>query len=405
MNKLKRTIREVRGTALLVALLVMGVLIALSLALSSLIIGESRSTKQLIDAGRAYYAAESGIEQALYNLDTNLPGWEGKETNIGKAGEVAVFSYELKNKCNSYPCFDPDEYDVASMLDYNFYDILDLNETLTIPLFTVDEMGEIQVVEDFTVEFFVSFNPATDLIFDTGQISGWDVLRWKVFALRETNDGSFITESLHDFTAVSSAQNYNTGEQFVTNASNPSWLGTVECDVAGPRVNGDIDCLLYSNPVSAGFEGQACVNTEARDFYLYDDQGERFQAKLPCFSIKEFLLRNNPDNAAGATGLNYLSLTNLMNPAMLNPDEFNSQQRLDASRIYFRVETFNKDTVREFASITSDGFSGDTKQSLSVDIKKDSYMPVFNFSVYSTYGSENEYYVESDPKALDGLAL
>ncbi|MFH1533884.1 MAG: pilus assembly PilX N-terminal domain-containing protein [Nitrospirota bacterium] len=405
MNKLKKTIREVRGSALLVALLVMGVLIALSLALSSLIIGESRSTKQLIDAGRAYYAAESGIEQALYNLDTNLPGWEGKEANIGKVGEMAVFSYELKNKCNSYPCFDPEEYDVASMLDYKFYDILELNETLTIPLFTVDEMGEIQVVEDFTVEFFVSFNPATDLIFDTGQISGWDVLRWKIFALRETSDGSFITESLHDFTAVSSAQNVNSGEQFVTNATEPSWFGTIECGAGGDRINSDIICHVYQNP-GESFEGQYCINTEARDFYLYDSQGERFQAKLPCFSIWEFLQRNNPDNFPGeATGLNYLSLTNLMNPAMLDPEMFNNEERLAASRIYFRVETFDKDTTRESASITSDGFSGDTKQSLSVDIKRDSYMPVFNFSVYSTYGSENEYYVESDPKALDGLAL
>ncbi len=398
MNKIAKTIREVRGTALLVALLVMGVLIALSLALSSLIIGESRSTMQLIDAGRAYYAAESGIEQALYNMDTNLPGWEGKEANIGKAGEDAVFTYEVKNQCNSYPCFDEEEYDVGSMLNFahKYYDVLELNETVTIPLFTVNEDGDILVVEDFTVEFFVSFDPDKHLIFE-GDISGWDVLRWKIFALREANSGSFITESIHDFTAVSSAQNNVTGEEFESNAAIPSWFGTTACVGGG---NPDIECLVYQNQ---SLEGEYCNNTQARDFYLYDDQGERFQAKLPCFPIENFLERNTPPiprvPGPGPTGLNYLSLTNLMNPAMLDPDQFNNEVRLDMSRIYFRVETYADNTVREFASITSDGFSGDSKQSLSVNIKRDSYMPVFNFSVYSTYKEEGSiFYYENDTK-------
>lgn len=409
MNELTKTIREVRGTALLVALLVMGVLIALSLALSSLIIGESRSTRQLIDAGKAYYAAESGIEQALYNMDTNLPGWEGKEANIGKAGEDAVFSYDVKNQCNSYPCFDDEEYDLDSMLDFahKYYDILELNETVTIPLFTVDENGKVDVVEDFTVEFFVNFDPKIHLIFtDVADLSGWDVLRWKVFALRTTTSGSFITESIHDFTAVSAMHNTDTGDEFVSHAGLPSWFGSVDCDdnsySVADRVTGNlIKCPTYRYESMMGVEEEyLCQSTDARDYYLYDEDGEEFQAKLACFPIGSFLDRNDPDQSAGATGLNYLSLTNLMNPAMLSTVEYRySDDRLKASRIYFRVETFNKDTVREFALITSDGFSGDSKQSLSVEIKRDSYMPVFNFSVYSTYKEEGSiFYYESNTK-------
>jgi len=407
MNELKRTIREVRGTALLVALLVMGVLIALSLALSSLIIGESRSTMQLMDSGKAYYAAESGIEQALYNLDTNLPGWEGKEANIGKAGENAVFTYDVKNQCNSYPCFD-DDYNTATMSPNDFYDILELNETVTIPLFTVEEVNgvpEIQVVKNFTVEFYANFDPISDLIFtETSALSGWDVLRWKVFGLRDTGDG-FATESIHDFTAVSALHNIKTGEDFSSHAGSPSWFGTINCNNGSNRdPNINIECPFYTIAANVDLEeGLICDNTQARDFYLYD--AEKFQAKLPCFSIKDFLDRNDPDNFAGATGLNYLTLTNMMNPAMLSPDVYDNVERLIASRIYFRVETFEDDTVREFASITSDGFSGDSKQSLSVNIKRDSYMPVFNFSVYSTYGSENDYYVDNDPKSEDGPSI
>jgi len=385
MNKLSLKIWKDRsGTALLVALLVMGVLIAISLALSSLILRESGAVRELIDAGRAYYAAESGIEQALYKLDTSLPGWEGMDANLGKVGENAVFSYEVKNKCNSYPCFDVDEYDTASMSAYNFYDILQLNESITIPLFTVDEGGNVNSVEDFTVEFFMAFNPATDLIF-SGSVSGWDVLRWKVFGLRDV-EGSLVTESIHDFTAVSSAVNTYTGEEFVSNAENPSWFGTMACNSSV----GGIVCSNYTPSYGA------CTHMQARDYYLYD--GGEFQAKLPCFDIETFLDMNQA-GMDGATGLNYLSLTNLMNPAMLKPySELGPRDPIEASDIYFRVETYEDDTVREFARITSDGFSGDSKQSISVNIKRDSYMPVFNFSIYSTHGSEDGFYTENDPK-------
>ena len=375
------------GTALLVALLVMGVLIAISLALSALILGESRAVRELIDAGRAYYAAESGIEQALYKLDTSLPGWEGMNANLGKVGENAVFSYEVKNKCNSYPCFDADEYDTASMSAYNFYDILELNESITIPLFTVDD-GEVDSVENFTVEFFMAFNPATDLIF-SGSVSGWDVLRWKIFGLRDV-EGSLVTESIHDFTAVSSAVNISTGEEFDSNAVNPSWFGTMACSASVD--NGYIACSDYTPSYGE------CSHMQARDYYLYDS-GE-FVAKLDCFGIKTFLDMHQA-GVDGATGLNYLSLTNLMNPAMLKPfSENGPKDPIEASDIYFRVETYEDDTVREFTKITSDGFSGDSKQSISVNIKRDSYMPVFNFSIYSTYGSEEGFYAENDPKPV-----
>lgn len=394
MNKFSLKIWEDRsGTALLVALLVMGVLIAISLALSALILRESKSVRELIDAGRAYYAAESGIEQALYKLDTSLPGWEGADANLGKVGDRAVFSYNVRNKCNSYPCFDKDEYDIASMFAYNFYDVLELNENITIPLFTVGEDENVDSVKNFTVEFFVNFDPLTDLIIGTEDVGGWDVLRWKVFGLSNI-DEQLKTESIHDFTAVSSWKNSEDEGEFLTNAITPSWFGSVSCSEVDKsfRITDEILCGVYAY----GAKGEQCTNVQARDYYLYDS-GE-FQAKLPCYDISNFLDTHQSEEL-GATGLNYLSLTNLMNPAMLKPhSEQGPKDPLAASDIYFRVETYEDDTVREFAKITSDGFSGDSKQSISVNIKRDSYMPVFNFSIYSTYGSD-EFYTYSATKS------
>ncbi|MFH1284575.1 MAG: hypothetical protein ABIH78_03240, partial [Candidatus Peregrinibacteria bacterium] len=176
--------RNKNGTALLVALLVMGVLLAISLSLSSLIFREVYATKGLTDAGRAYYAAESAVEEALYYIDTKLPGWEPSENQkIGEVGDMAVFEYDVKNQCNSYPCLDSDEYNYESMFPYQFYDVLDLDESITIPLFAVDG-GEVVPVKNFTVEFFANFDPKRDLKFENVQdISGWDVLRWKVFGM------------------------------------------------------------------------------------------------------------------------------------------------------------------------------------------------------------------------------
>ncbi len=410
MLKFNLLVKDKRGTALIVSLMVMGVLIAISLALSALIFRETRLTKNLLDSGRAYYAAESAIEEALYFLDSELPGWDtGEENEFGKLSNKAVFEYEVKNKCNSYPCFDEDEFNLASIPLHKFYDVLELNENITIPLFTVNEQGDIVAVKDFTVEFYTRFDPAQDLNLkytDGSAIAGWDVLRWKVFGLNKTENG-LLTESIHDFTAVSSGQNINDGQEFSTNAEKPSWFGSLDCDSVGSdlRQTDDIQCIGYAS--TAYFDASeeqnvgTCQHNEARDYYYYEN-GE-FQQKIPCYPILEFMQKYQPvaGSEFGPTGLNYLSLTNLMNPTMLSNESYPTQQdKTNASRIFYRVETYDKDTVREFATIIADGYSGDAKQSIKVRIKRDSYMPVFNFSLYSTYKDENEsafYVEENDP--------
>ena len=82
----------------------------------------------------------------------------------------------------------------------------------------------------------------------------------------------------------------------------------------------------------------------------------------------------------------------------MNASVFNEGVDRDlASRIYFRVEFDDEnasgitdvdstnEVVRSIADITANGFSGDTKQSINVQIKRGSFMPVFNFSLYSTF--------------------
>ena len=88
----KEILKNRRGTALLIALLVMGVFIAVSLVLSALILREVRITKTFVDAGQAYYSAESGIEIGLYALNTRLPGWEPQTDDGFKSFAMAFLA-------------------------------------------------------------------------------------------------------------------------------------------------------------------------------------------------------------------------------------------------------------------------------------------------------------------------
>lgn len=261
----KKTIKNRKGTALLIALLVMGVFMAISLALSSLILRETRITKSFIDSGQAYYSAESGIELALYALNTRLPGWqpdgEGYEDGFQSftvdEDQNAVGEFSLENRCRAYPCFDEEEFDLRKIRELAvgdsgyakyFYDVLDLNESLTIPLFVYDG-NDVKDVEDFVVEFFSPLNPREHLEFrDKGKIHDWDVLRWKLVGIRKgdaVGGGKDQTETISDFNAVTMVDIRDEAERIRTNAIWPSWFGTGECDQFKDRYFDDIDCKPY----------------------------------------------------------------------------------------------------------------------------------------------------------------
>ncbi len=439
-------LRNNKGSALLVALLIMGILVSISVVLSILVFREARVTRDLVDAGKAYYAAESGVEIALYGLKHNLPGWEpeydidrdAKSFSVGvnDAGEfTSAGELTVDNRCQAYPCFDED-FDVSGLPTKAFYDVLDLNEAITIPLFTVEAGVEVPV-GDFVVEFFAPFSPQEHLRIGGEELSGWDVLRWKLFGIRDEEPKR--TETVSDFTAVKMIQGsiYDESGQLLegqinTHAATPSWFGSRSTGCEGDesqRYTTGIDCLPYSEGHSDSIDVESidddsggeqlsdytqradiydvgCWPWEAREYYRYEYQsfdGERY---LPteniedCFNIKEFM---------GSHDLKYLTLTNLVNPAVFNDEiQANTLKKEALSKLYYRVEFFEdetkpypetgNETVREYASITSKGYSGDNAQSINVKIKRDSFMPVFNFSLYSTYKTEEfgHYYEVAD---------
>lgn len=368
-------IREEKGTALITALLVMGVLTAISLAVSTLIIREISITRLAIDSGKAYYAAESGIEEALLKLKEGGVDEDAVDVEFSGNGGAGSATYTIKNTSKSYPVVEgkSNGYPAA------YYSYLDVNESVTIPLFVGDDTSG--KVTDFVVQYFIDLRKG-DFIFNEKNpslVTHWDVLRWKVYGIKED---SGRTESINDFTPVSMISDGTGGGETLTSAANPSWFGTMENWEGNKEddftMNGEIEYTGYYDGrpmvVPTDVDGTTvyqgyCPRTSAREHYKYDGNNV---IVVECFSIKEFL-----DNHEQ----NYLVLTNMMNPSVLN---FKSKEnRENNSRLYYRVIS-EQDMPREFADITATGEAGDSKIVLNMLRKRDSFMPVFNFALYHT---------------------
>ena len=213
----------------------------------------------------------------------------------------------------------------------------------------------------------------------------------------EGGDSGYVTESISDFMPLAQTS----GGDFA-DADNPSWFGTANCSDSELAVDRITDGIVICNDyaiLNYDVEEKKCNDASlwARDYYA--STGDKIE-NTGCKNIGDFVIDRQATEsplANGATGLNYLSLTNIVNPAMFK--DYDNKE--DMAKLYFRVETYDDKTVRETAEIISDGYAGNSKQSIKVMKQRDSYMPVFNFSIYSTYGStegSEKYYYDNKPK-------
>jgi hypothetical protein len=382
-------VKSQKGTALLVALLVMGILTAVSMAVSSMIVRELQITRLALDAGKAYYSAESGVEIALLKLENNLPGF-GEDLDgqtILDGGDGASFDLTIENSSPSYPYLIEEDYNFTDAPAYVYYGVLELNESITLPLFSYDHANPDgkKEVKNFVVAYYVKFDSG-DLDVEGVDLSSWDVLRWKIYGLTKNTGVEVVTESINDFTAVSTV--VAGGGESSTKASQPSWFGSKDPTQVGdwPHKKENILYTAYtiSDPVFDQVDGQdvyagTCLQTEAREHYSYGTEYTGVDV-VHCYPIEKFL---------GIHEYNYLTLTNLMNPAVFDMDLHPTKVgRINLSRIYYRIEAFDGELPREYADITSVGKSGDSEITLNVLKKRDSYLPVFNFALYHTADEE-----------------
>lgn len=394
----------------MVAILVMGILMTLTLGLSALVVREIRQTGDIVAAGKAFYAAEAGVETALLDLHEHLPGYQTvNDSNAEgwvdkKIDENLDYRYRIRNQGDRYPFFDADQPvyltpGVGVPKDFLYakggpneatYNVLALNQTVTIPLFVDCGDGTFKDVKNFVLEYYVDFDLDPENTLHLGnKISDFDIMRWKLFGEPSESDPSGIirTHAISDFYPASENDS----------AENPvcigSDLGLAVEDNCIPLVakTVDINKEYISDWDSESFEVQAITNAWglARECYAKDAGSlvapSDIQKGCNIASFMETHKRN------------YLTITNVVNPdivGILNPIIRNQR-----ANIFYRVvaekdsqescagNTSTSDVmVREYAAISSDGFANDkqVKQSVDVKLKLNSFLPVFNFTLFRT---------------------
>lgn len=439
------------GSALLVAILVMGVLMTLTLGLSSLVIREISQTTDLVAAGKAYFAAEAGVESAMLDLQEHLPGYEvacedGKNNwadvqgqaaaqtagGDGGAGSVSSdggsgnasgpgaagssdfhYRYRICNKGNSYPYFDKDKpvflnpgvgitrdalYQQNTAATYN---VLPLNQTVTIPLFVDNGDGTVTDVHSFLLQYYVDFK--LDPTEASGQFNGlkledFDVLRWKIFGQPQSGSDTAKTESISDFFPAKTGDS----EFAPVCIGSDSSLLTDSNLLAGSNCIVPVISFVNGKDSKATFEDLPITNvwSQARECYT-NDAGFGVGAVNPDTGIAKGC---SIENFVNSHTKNYLTLTNVVNPDIVGIS--NLDLRYKKANIYYRILSkadaatptstavdVNSEKVlpREYAQISADGFASTdkVKQSIDVKFKLNSFLPVFNFSLYKTDSSTN----------------
>lgn len=374
-----------KGSALIIALLIMGVLMTLALGLSNLVIREVRITADIVNAGKAYYAAEAGTESALLDLHQNLPGYEVE--NAGMAGglfdnnQVGLsenvnldFDYSVENKTHVVPLVDTEIIDPVIVNDSPrmTYNVLDLNDTISMPLFIGDEIGSTKDVSSFRVEYFMDaeIDPRWSGNFALNNV---DMLRWKITGIKKGTGeaGRLLTESIGDYIAIFPGSSEN----------QPTCFGTEDSRLYSPL---NVDGVIYEENCTGNIYKYA---REAYTFDIDNQTGEiitlmHLEEKNTQMYIKDFITNHSH---------NYLTITNIFNPSILAG--FSSSERRNKAKIYYRIIIPKEDeyTIREYAKISSTGLIGKLRQKIEALIRPDRFMPVFNFSLYRTdVGSEKE---------------
>lgn len=362
MNKLI----EKKGSALVMSLFFMAILVTLSFAINYMLLNEVRSERNFLEGVKAYYSAEAGVEDALLQVSVNNAGVDITDKvgvafvqdamNLGENVSGSKYTYDVMSRGSFNPCPFEDE-------DADGFAVLKSGESVVIPL---------EADAPFNVEYYIV---NTKYPFDTPNNNdpSWvmqnDVLRWKILGNREDNKKM---EAMSDYIPIYDV-NHNASTNpstFGTNAEWPEYQSGKYYDIIDGATFETSDLLyagdfdpLASDFAEDGFEG---------GFHYV------FNAQHP---IATFL---------GDHANNQLVLTNYLN--VIPPTAPNTELIYDADdyELYYKVDPNPGSDDQRFkiacsaVQVISDGFSEneDFKQSIKVIKPLDQAAPFTDFVWY-----------------------
>lgn len=316
--------KNTEGSALLVSLIVMGILMMLSVGVSSLLIGTLREGRLLMEKTEAWYAAESGIEQALFAISQNAPGFEANQDET-IAETDTKYNYKISATANEIPI----KEDYEKIFPEDSYETLHLNESVTIPLFSGTSSE--QMIKKFRVDYYLAPELKQQNIVSA---SGLDILRWKIFGMANSDNQM---EVINEFLPVDDGNSPET----------PTCMGKITDNCYG-----------------------------VAKFYQRGQGGEL--TLMEEYPIETFLSTHHQ---------NFLVLTNMMNIDLMAGGE-NERKILANIKYHVINEDGRKNLTLPNIKIAADGFAGGTKQSLDLQVKRDTFLPVFNYALYRTTNAE-----------------
>ena len=165
--KVPKFFTDERASALLVALFLMGFLTVFSVGTSRMIVGAIRVERNVVESGKAYFAAEAGVERGLYAHRHRLAGYEVQNDpdadSVFTLKNNAMVTAKTVGVSTEVPCAHRDEWR-----------LLPVQESVSWPLFRWDVAKGRKDLSAFTLQF--EFERITAV---TGP-----GLRWKIFGLR-----------------------------------------------------------------------------------------------------------------------------------------------------------------------------------------------------------------------------
>lgn len=213
-----------KGSSLLISLGIMSVLLVLSGGISTLVIKSLRTSASIENQNKAYFAAEAGLEEALYDLSAHLSGYEN---NSGASLlNNSNYKYDIKYRTNGrIPAerqgnspTDPDWNLITPQISYNLDLFYDKNDGNTSPDFDCTN-GNCDIVDSIPSQFNLYLRtpngetliPTPDEVFLTWTLTGID---------KDDPDTKFtLIPKAEDPSSEIKATVINNDENVLTNAS------------------------------------------------------------------------------------------------------------------------------------------------------------------------------------------
>ncbi|MBT6068978.1 hypothetical protein HOG48_04445 [Candidatus Peregrinibacteria bacterium] len=364
-----------RGSALVMSLLFMMILIVLSFSVNYMLINEIRAERNFLSGAKAYYAAEAGLEDALLNVSLQDAGAaveskadpvmfveDAVATYPNLVSDSQNYSYDVISRSTEYtPC----DFERPDTL-HDTFGMLRAGESAVIPL---------DSVSNFQVDYYV-LDTTSPFDVPSFVMQNKDVLRWQIVGNRNTGvnvfgdakkQGAGKVEAISEYFPISSINNnyHDNPTSFGTSAElEYAWAAGKYYDIIDGATFDSTD-LLYID-----LEDYLASSGEGGFHYIFHSQ----------YPLIDFLNGHNNE---------MLVLTNILN--VVSPSQTEEVDSIPAGNyeLYYRVHDGLSGRESESIACTAvkveaDGISPDGKFVQSVDVIKplDQGIPVTDFVWY-----------------------